>query len=297
MTLLRAEYRNGEVFQGGLSCRQGHYFKVENFIPDFIDPADSVSSRSQVYDSLWQAHASQWYKGRMQEYTEKFQDFARLPGPFEYYFKDKVILDAGCGEGRFTYLASSCGAKHVIALDYSGKALARALAGTGNPENCSFARVNIQKLPLTAGFDYVFSLGVLHHTPDTRSSFFSLAKLLKPGSYITIYVYGKRTLPLIIWPIRMFSLKADKAKIIRFCNSFGFAYDPAVKAKFPLKKAFLALNKGDLLGISRITYEGLTTPYLREHSFQEAANWFKQSGISIVSSNPRLLSITGKLST
>jgi len=41
-------------------------------------------------------------------------------------------------------------------------------------------------------FDFIYSIGVLHHTPDTRAAFLRLVPLLKPGGTIAIWVYGKR---------------------------------------------------------------------------------------------------------
>lgn len=297
LSLSLPEYRRGEIFQGSLVCSKGHSFRIENFIPDFVEPFNAAGLRSHFYDSLWHEHAAQSYKGRKRDYAVKFQGFAKLPEPLESYFADKIILDAGCGVGRFTFLASSCGAKRVIGIDYSKLALRTALEGTGNPANCTFVRADILNIPLSCGFDYVFSLGVLHHTPGTRKAFLAIARLLKPGSYITVYVYGKHTLPLMTWPLRLFTLRVDKSVVLRACNWFGFSYDPAVKGRVPIKKTFLALKRFDLLGISRLTYEGLSTPYLWEHSFKEVKSWFKEAGITIVSNDPRLVSVTGKLPT
>ncbi len=40
-----------------------------------------------------------------------------------------------------------------------------------------------------ARFDLIYSLGVLHHTPDPRKAFLGLVKLLKPGGKIAITLY------------------------------------------------------------------------------------------------------------
>ncbi len=52
-------------------------------------------------------------------------------------------------------------------------------------------RADLLNLPFEAeSFDLIYSLGVLDHTPDPRASFLALARLLKPGGRIVIWVYG-----------------------------------------------------------------------------------------------------------
>jgi SAM-dependent methyltransferase len=45
-------------------------------------------------------------------------------------------------------------------------------------------------LPLARKFDYAFSVGVLHHLPDPRQGFMSLASRVKPGGRLSAWVYG-----------------------------------------------------------------------------------------------------------
>lgn len=171
LTAQASEWRNGEIFSGSLGCGAGHAFEIKDYIGDFVPPGDAVSERSDIYDVLWDAHVRQSYAGRIDEYRAKFQSFAGLPGAMEFYFKGKRVLDAGCGEGRFSYLASALGAEQVVGVDYSREALHRAVCGTGNPPNCSFIRADILNLPLWRTFDYVFSLGVLHHTRQSQEAY------------------------------------------------------------------------------------------------------------------------------
>ena len=294
LSIASAEYRNDEIFSGELICGQGHSFKIEDYILDLIGSDNQRTDKaSNIYNSIWNAQPQQLYQGRISEYIKKFQSFANLPEPLEVYFKNKIILDAGCGQGRFSYLASSLGASCVIALDYSKGALQRAIAATGNPLNCSFIRANILKPPLLEEFDFVFSLGVLHHTAHTQDSYRAIAGLLKPGGFITIYVYGKYTLPLIIWPLRPLTLKMDKEHIIRFCNDCGFGYDAALIPKIPLQKIFSKLGRLDILGLNRVTSEELTTRYIREHSLKDIKDWFEETEIEMVSST-NIVSASGR---
>ena len=87
------------------------------------------------------------------------------------YFRDKMVLDAGCGGGRLArFLAPYT--RLYVGVDYS-VACERAREFCINVPHAHFIQADINSLPFTAqtAFDFVFSHGVLHHTPDTRAAF------------------------------------------------------------------------------------------------------------------------------
>ncbi|HVE51945.1 MAG TPA: class I SAM-dependent methyltransferase [Ramlibacter sp.] len=103
--------------------------------------------------------------------------------------RGKRVLDAGCGMGRFAEVCIEAGAEvHAIDLSTAVEAAARNL---GHHPNATFYQADIMNLPFADGtFDVVYSIGVLHHTPDTRRAFLSLTRLVKPGGVIVIWVYS-----------------------------------------------------------------------------------------------------------
>src|SRR3990170_3210253 len=294
LALDAAERRGEAIVAGRIACAAGHAFAIADGIPDFVEPHDAVAARSAVYDTLWEAHADQRYAGREAEYRAKFQAFARLPEPLEAHFRGRVVLDAGCGEGRFTWLAAVLGAAHVVAVDASRAALRRARAGAAGLANVSFVRADVMALPLGRAFDCVLSLGVLHHTEDTERAYRAIVRHLTPGGLVTIFVYGRRTLPWVIWPLRRWSLRADRERVRRLCDAYGFGYDPARRPRLAVGRALRRLGRLDVLGLGRVTYEGLTTPYLREHSLGEVRRWFAETGVELLSST-RQVSASGRL--
>jgi SAM-dependent methyltransferase/uncharacterized protein YbaR (Trm112 family) len=292
LALEAAEQRDDEIVAGRLCCAAGHAYPLVDGIPDFV--GGQPASDSAFYDTLWDAHARQRYTGRIAEYTEKFQAYARLPEPLSRHFTGKVVLDAGCGEGRFTFLARELGASGVVALDYSREALARARAATDGASACAFVRADLLHPPLRRVFDYAFSLGVLHHTPDSELGFRALVSCLKPGGQITVFVYAPGSLPRVIWPLRRLTLGMESARLARLCDTFGFGYDPARRSLVSPGRLFRRLGRLDFLGIGRVTFEGLRTPYLREHSLPEVLRWFGDTGVELVSSTPAV-SASGRL--
>ncbi|MBI1964192.1 MAG: methyltransferase domain-containing protein, partial [Candidatus Rokubacteria bacterium] len=211
LTLESPEPHDGEVTSGRLVCAAGHAFPVVDAIPDFVG-GEGAAGGSAVYDALWDAHARQRYEGRAAEYAEKFQAFAGLPGPLETWFRGRTVLDAGCGEGRFTWLAAALGAARVVAVDSSREALQRARIATRGTSACEFVRADILNLPLRRVFDYAFSLGVLHHTPDSARGFRAVVGCLKPGGHVTVFVYRPWSLPWVVWPLRRLTRRMDPAR-------------------------------------------------------------------------------------
>ena len=99
------------------------------------------------------------------------------------------MLEGGCGKGRHTKLAAEWGAKEVVGIDL-GDGVESAFALTRDLPNAHIVQCDIFKLPLKRAFDYAFSVGVLHHTPDPKKAFVSLASRVKKGGHISAWVYG-----------------------------------------------------------------------------------------------------------
>ena len=104
--------------------------------------------------------------------------------------RDHVVLEAGCGAGRFTRLMAEAGAR-LVSFDYSA-AVDACFENNGHFPNLVLLQCDIFDLPFRPGaFDFVFCHGVLQHTPDPKSAFLRLADMLAPGGRISIDVYRK----------------------------------------------------------------------------------------------------------
>lgn len=105
--------------------------------------------------------------------------------------RGKWVLDAGCGAGRFAEVALGTGA-HVVALDYSS-AVNACRANLGQYPNLHVVQGNIYALPFAPEqFDFVYSLGVLQHTPNVQAAFAALPPMVKPGGKLCVDYYWKR---------------------------------------------------------------------------------------------------------
>ena len=98
------------------------------------------------------------------------------------------VLDLGCGSGRWTkYMASK--SKFIEAVDPS-HAVFSAIQAYNDLDNVRFTQAGVDTIPFNDNtFDFVISLGVLHHIPDTEKALTSLIRRLKPGGHALIYLY------------------------------------------------------------------------------------------------------------
>lgn len=171
-----------EIEDGRLSCTAcRREYPIVSGIPrlalgEDLDP-DAVRTRDDF--------AYEWlrYPGSLQEDERVFLEEAQLP---REAFYGKRVLDAGCGMGRYSVVALSLGAE-VVALD-----LSEAVIRLPRDPKLHVVQGDLLRPPLKEElFDVAYSHGVLHHTADTRAAFLQVAKLVKPGGYLSVWLYGK----------------------------------------------------------------------------------------------------------
>jgi ubiquinone/menaquinone biosynthesis C-methylase UbiE len=124
-----------------------------------------------------------------QQRQEIFDDYFRI---FPWHLLPPgggVGIDVGCGTGRWATLVAPRVA-HLHLLDASAKALAVAKQNLSFAKNVSYYAKSVANMPLPPGsLDFAYSLGVLHHVPDTQAAIEAIAGTLKPGAPFLVYLY------------------------------------------------------------------------------------------------------------
>jgi ubiquinone/menaquinone biosynthesis C-methylase UbiE len=209
--------------------------------------------------------------------------------------RGKRVLDAGCGMGRFAEVCIEAGAEvHAIDLSTAVEAAARNLA---HHPNVSFYQADIMNLPFEEGtFDVVYSIGVLHHTPDTRQAFLKLARLVKPGGRIAIWVYST-ILRLMLGGelLRLITPRLPKPLLLK-----------AAKIAIPLyhvhRLPFVGRVSTALLPTSinpdpewrwLDTFDWYSPRYQAKHTYDEVERWFKEAGLTDIAREPTPVSVRG----
>lgn len=154
------------------------------------------SSSANVDERVAQGFGDEWstFRQRPSELSDTERD-AIFKGYFSIFpwqslpADGGVGLDAGCGSGRWSMLVAPR-VVHLHVLDASADALAVARENLGAVPNVSFHHASVGEIPLPdQSLDFAFSLGVLHHVPDTCAAVASIARKLKPGAPFLIYLY------------------------------------------------------------------------------------------------------------
>jgi SAM-dependent methyltransferase len=175
-----------EIIEGQLRCTAcASSFPIIRGIPRFADPGAVESDKQATAENFgWQwRHFTQ----EDQRYAEQLLGWIAPVTP--EFFRDKVVLEGGCGKGRHTQLAAEWGAREVIGIDLS-EAVETAFPATRSLPNAHIIQADIYHLPLARKFDYAFSVGVVHHLPNPRQGFLSLASKVKPGGHLSAWIYG-----------------------------------------------------------------------------------------------------------
>src|SRR5205085_9431683 len=305
-----------EIETGLLTCEAGHWYPIVRGIPRLLPDSlrahwqlvkpyvpQSVPPRLQSLPSIL-AHKSSrkvnYHRATQEHFSYEWEQHElgdrtwgmKLADRVLWFFllplrrpatelRDKVLLDAGCGNGSQSVAYTEYGLE-VLAIDLStglehGHAYRRLHPGA-RPRRVHFIQGNLQQPPVRDDcVDIIHSAGVLHHTPDTRQTFRALLPLLRAGGtfYVWLYKHERFVTPLVnsiravttrIPPIVFASVaQVMTVPFMLFCTTVN-ALGLRSYAKLNRREAALALL--DIFG----------APYAHAHSYSEVADWYRAAG-------------------
>lgn len=172
-------------------------YPVVDNIPRLLLPAmrdalrgeGDVNTHEETQAETARSFGYEWHNfpEMYEEWERQFLDYMQ-PHAADF-FPRKKILDAGCGNGRFAYYAAKYGAE-VWAIDL-GPAVEVARRNT-EARNVHVIQADLHDPPFELeSFDFIYSIGVLHHLPNPEAAFQNLLRFLKPGGVVQIYLYWK----------------------------------------------------------------------------------------------------------
>lgn len=173
-----------EICEGTLWCQCGEIYLIERGIPRFVSTDNYVRS----FSFQWRKHHRTQLD--INDRRESEETFFLSTGLTPDELAGKLVLDIGCGMGRFADVASRFGAE-VVGVDLS-YAIESAQTNIGSRSNVHLAQADLFHLPFRKQmFDFIFSIGVLHHTPDCRKAVLGLIPFLKERGTLAVWVYPK----------------------------------------------------------------------------------------------------------
>jgi SAM-dependent methyltransferase len=277
---LRDPVREGEeIREGALACRGcAALYPVRDFIPRFVQTDRYVDTFSFEWNVFHDVQIDILNKTSASEET-----FVGKTGFTKEQAAGRLFLDAGVGAGRFAEVVSRWGGE-VVGFDLS-YAVDAAFGNVGRRPNVHLVQADIFKPPFRpATFDHGYSIGVLHHTPDTRAAFEKVVPLVKPGGGVAIFVYERA-------PSAHFSDRWRKLTV-RLPRRVNYVL---AAAAIPLYWVYrLPLVGGFLQLVAPIamwphwrwrwldTFDWYTPKYQWKHTYPEVYGWFRENGLKDV---------------
>ncbi len=175
-----------EIGSGWLVAEEGgHRYPIREGIPRFVPERNYADN----FGMQWNRFASTQLDSHS-GHPVSADRFWAATGWSAEDLRGRWVLDVGCGAGRFAEVALRAGAR-VVALDYS-RAVDACRANLQHEPELHVVQGDVYHLPFERGsFDFVYSLGVLQHTPDVAGAFAALPPMLREEGRLCVDCYEK----------------------------------------------------------------------------------------------------------
>ncbi len=217
-------------FKGEYHCISGCVFPVTEGIIRFV-PANNYA---KSFGTQWNVFS----RTQLDSFTGlsiSKDRLSRMVGGGLDCLRGKLVLEAGCGAGRFTEVMLNAGA-NVFAVDIS-------TAVEANYQNCNqhsnyfVCQADVLKLPVAGEqFDVVVCIGVIQHTRSPEETMRTLCSHVKPGGLLVMdhYTYGYPATPSRRM-LRSFLLGMSNTFSMGFCKTLTAVLWPVHKVLWNMK--------------------------------------------------------------
>ncbi len=188
------------------------------------------------------------------------------------------VLDAGCGGGRYSKVCGEAGAV-LVGADHSA-AVVKAKQLCSHLSDVAFLQADLKKLPFEpASFDFVFSIGVMHHDANTKSVFDAVSKMVKPGGRYSVWLYRRNQ-----WwqeginnALRSQTTRMAPEKLERWCEWGGWLGGLPVLNKTLNKIVNFSAHPNRENRVCD-TFDWFAPQYQYHHTEAELVSWFQSAG-------------------
>ena len=185
--LLAEDEVNDEIIAGLLRCEDCDVaYPITNGIPRFVD----ASSYADSFGLQWNAFRREQidnFNGTDISAARVLSETSNTPDSLA----GKVVLDVGCGAGRFIDAVAPHGCR-VVGVDLSS-AIDAARDNLSQYPNVDLVQADIYRLPFVDGcFDLCYCIGVIQHTPRPQAALRALPRVIKDGGTVAVTMYERR---------------------------------------------------------------------------------------------------------
>jgi SAM-dependent methyltransferase len=208
-------------------------------------------------------------------------------------FRGKEVLECGCGGGQHTSFVAPVAAK-ICAVDLNTTNIAK--ERNKESSNIEFIEADIAKMDLGKQFDFVFSIGVVHHTDDPNKTFENMKKHTKPGGKTIVWVYSKEgnwMVEKMVEPIRKrFLIRMSRKNLLRLSRvTTFFMYLPIYTVYLlplpflPFYEYFKNFRKLSFYRNTLNVFDKLNAPQVDFISRARIEKWFNENDFTDVHIN------------
>ncbi len=260
----------------GRTC--AHAYPIRAGVPRLL-PAGDVPCAPDVaraFERQWRHYASLrrvFGKDRAQMAANLTNERmgSRIRGA---WYPGRWVLDAGCGHGRYLGAFADLGATAVGVDVGEGPRLA------GVPLDDPRIHVvqgDVLRLPFADGsFDLAFCDGVLHHTPDPRRGFHELARVVRPGGAVYVWLYPRegRLREAFFGAVRAVTTRLPGPVLRALC----FALAPLTA--FVRSYSATRFPRATWAECAQVVHDWLAPRLQSHHTFEEVAGWAREEGLA-----------------
>jgi ubiquinone/menaquinone biosynthesis C-methylase UbiE len=271
-----------EIVSGSLNCPKcNSLYPIIDGLPVILEEADKISRTQKGFGKQWTLQKMGYFEKDLiygtnaEEELQCFKDVFELSDLID--LSGMLILDAGCGSGRLTEsIGKAAKNSIVVGFDISDSAKV-ALNRCKEVENVHIVQCNLLYPPFNShSFDYIWSEGVIHHTPNSLQSFERLDRLLTKNGKLYIWIYpnykfsSSRFVRDILW--KPYLLPSSVLYLISWLLAVPLYCCNKILQLAKVHK------KTNLKGLVFQFYDSLVPEFQHRHSKEEVRGWFVSHG-------------------
>lgn len=285
---------NGSVLSGALISLSGRRYPIVRGVPRFVGEEDYASSFGYEWNRWARVQFDSENAGRpMAGHTTRMWE--AITKASDDRVKDKIIVEFGCGPGRFLDVIRRKGGM-AVGLDLS-LAVEAATRNFGDDPDVLIVQGDILNPPFREhGFDGGYSIGALHHTPDPPRGVSCLANTVKFGGWVACVVYPKQGLYSYRSVVRFRWIVNRLKPLLGYYPALIYAYFSAYVISPLLRKgkriqrmhgALRYLEENWMVSLDYLpdprwrvldTFDAITPVIASTHTGEEVSGWMKAAG-------------------